>query len=261
MAGHSDSSSKDMLNFLTHKLRTHSINEENRKVDDDHDSGTESDEDLEPRVNFNSRMQCRISNVSPEDTGCCVESPLPDHHDAHSSEEELEVINRNKTEINNGAVRATSVCLPEKRKWSQIGRYSPENVENISHYSNVSPRSSCSSCQRFGEEGGQHSGSSDDEVHNFAGSMSPPVQFRTSPPLEALKPGRTTSVQKMKSLSPPAKIVHYEVSPRKRSRHSRHSHIQRPYLDFEKMQQVKARSLTTWHHNEDHGGEWSVYCW
>ncbi|KAH1027046.1 hypothetical protein HUJ05_000617 [Dendroctonus ponderosae] len=39
-----------MLKFLTHKLKTQSINEEihNQKGDEDHDSGTESDEDLDP---------------------------------------------------------------------------------------------------------------------------------------------------------------------------------------------------------------------
>lgn len=107
--------------------------------------------------------------------------------------------------------------------------------------------------------GTEHSGSSDDEVHHLLhASMSTPVQFRTSPPLEALKPagqlhvlsslssssisnsGITTNIGAVKgrSLSPPPKLLHCELSPRKRSRHARHSHVQRPCLDFEKMQQV-----------------------
>lgn len=70
--------------------------------------------------------------------------------------------------------------------------------------------------------------------------MATPVQFRTSPPVEALKPGGRTPMggRGVRSMSPPPKLLHYEVSPRKRSRHAKHSHVQRPYLDFEKMQQV-----------------------
>lgn len=110
--------------------------------------------------------------------------------------------------------------------------------------------------------GTEHSGSSDDEVHHLLhASMSTPVQFRTSPPLEALKPAGQMHVSSLtssdistigittlagikgRSLSPPPKLLHCELSPRKRSRHARHSHVQRPCLDFEKMQQVCIYSL------------------
>lgn len=192
------------------------------------------------------------SSVSPADTGCSVGSPAPDPlHDPHSSEEELEVINNPRDLRPPCPLRATSVCLPEKRKWSQISAdsrtldFSPENEENMSHYGNLSPRrmeviSPCSpfTVKHYPEDSIilEHSGSSDDEVHNLLASMATPVQFRTSPPLEALKPGGRPS--KGRSLSPPQKVIHYEVSPRKRSRHMRHTHVQRPCLDFEKMQQV-----------------------
>lgn len=189
-------------------------------------------------------MSERICSISPADTGCSMESPAPDQHDPHSSEEELEVINMNNTKDLKfqRLLRATPICLPEKRKWSQIGdsrRYSPENEENMSHYGNLSPSSPC-----FGKFHGddtvhvEHSGSSDEEVHSLLASMATPVQFRTSPPLEALKLGRKTPNNKVRTMSPPSKLIHYEDSPRKRSRHMRHSHVQRPYLDFEKMQQV-----------------------
>jgi len=46
------------------------------------------------------------------------------------------------------------------------------------------------------------------------------------------------------------------ISPRKRSRTSRVQHIQRPCLDFEKMQQLRARAVS-WRH----GGELSLFCW
>ncbi|XP_060530198.1 uncharacterized protein LOC132704308 [Cylas formicarius] len=260
-----------MLKFLTHKLRTHSINEDHRYVekveDDDHDSGTESDEELEPAAT----SPDRLCSVSPADTGCSMESPAPDQHDPHSSEEELEVINGNtqaQAQRTVRPLRAASVCLPEKRKWSQVGdhhRFSPENEENMSHYSNLSPTSSSSPYLRtYGDEGHviEHSGSSDDEVHNLLGCSATPVRFRTSPPLEAVKPGRRAAVGvKGMSISPPSKLLHYEVSPRKRSRHARSSHLQRPYLDFEKMQQLKARSVTSWRPGGEHVGELSVFCW
>ncbi|CAH1114274.1 unnamed protein product [Psylliodes chrysocephalus] len=266
-----------MLKFLTHKLRTHSINEDNHngKADEDHDSGTESDEEIDAAISVQTSISDRISTVSPADTGCSMESPAPDQHDAHSSEEELEVINSNSKMRRTGStsrpLRAASVCLAEKRKWSQIGdaqnrRYTPENEENMSHYSNLSP-SPCSPyhlkcCSN--EDGGvhiEHSGSSDDEVHNYLTTRATPVQFRTSPPLEAVKPERRTVVEKGRSMSPPAKLLHYEDSPRKRTRHMKHAHTQRPYLDFEKMQQMKTRSVTAWRHTADHTGELSVFCW
>ncbi|ERL85456.1 hypothetical protein D910_02875 [Dendroctonus ponderosae] len=218
------------------------------------------------KVAKNRVVSDRMCSVSPADTGCSMESPAPDPHDPHSSEEELEVINSNPQceRVAPRPLRAASVCLPEKRKWSQIGdshRYRPENEENMSQFSNLSPPSSCSPyLKSYGEDGHviEHSGSSDDEVHHLLASRATPVRFRTSPPLEAVKPGRRTLVKKE---SPPPKLVHYEVSPRKRSRHVRHSHLQRPYLDFEKMQQLKARSVTAWRPSGEHTGELSVFCW
>ncbi|KAK4036277.1 uncharacterized protein LOC116928548 [Daphnia magna] len=132
------------------------------------------------------------------------------------------------------------------------------------------------------------SASSDDEVQSLVGAQdSPlPLEFRTSPPEGAHRPTR--------SLSPPPKFFladcrqdlaapsaaaamstpaqHAEppaalsvangnniASPRKRHRHAHRSHhqIQRPCLDFEKMQQMKNRSVSTWRHD----GELSLFCW
>lgn len=206
-------------------------------------------------------------SISPADTGCSVGSPAQDPlHDPHSSEEELEVINKhNPRELEllpACPIRSTSVCLPEKRKWTQMSdsrsldfnsenEETMENLENMSHFSNLSSRSMemISPCSPFHSGKSQFDGSSpvvlevssDDEVPNLLESMATPVQFRTSPPLEAFKPGRPC---KGRSLSPPHKVIHYEVSPRKRSRHARHSHVQRPCLDFEKMQQVSRLFLT-----------------
>lgn len=251
-----------MLKFLTHKLRTHSINENNyaEKENEDHDSGTESDDEIDSSGPV---MDERICNISPADTGCSMESPAPDNQqDAHSSEEELEVINNTKEERASRPLRSAA-SLAEKRKWSQIGsdsipyttrRCSPENEENMSHYGNLSP------CCKYNDDAVHVEHSSDEEVHNLLACLPTPVQFRTSPPLEAVKPGGRTPYNN-RSLSPPQKLIHCEVSsPRKRSKHTRHVPVQRPHLDFEKMQS-KAKAAVAWKHSGDHGGELSVYCW
>lgn len=314
-----------MLKFLTHKLRTHSLNEDQPhqdKADDDHDSGTESDDEHGETEDQESIMESEAerssgSTVSPGPyassgiTACSPASPyfldsaLPsdsDHnYDHHSSEEELEVINNpsNCAVVGTSAKElltcrsgSVSAVLPEKRKWSQMTAGSTCSLSNTCHQpthssgrltiaetcSFIHGGSSCNVALGGGGGGGgasvaviattpaadQSSGSSDEEVQGLLAAMATPVQFRTSPPLDAHKPGR--------SQSPPQKLFHYggnasaaaalEVSPRKRHRHTpRAHHIQRPCLDFEKMQQMKARAVTAWRHSGDHGGELSVYCW
>ena len=111
-------------------------------------------------------------------------------------------------------------------------------------------------------------GSSDEEVCGLTTGPRPPVQFRTSPPLEVHKP--------LRSVSPPTKVLSLAnsgregmsssgggetsgspgvggsdggtaraeggaraASPRKRHRQTPRPHqMHRPCLDFEKMQQV-----------------------
>lgn len=214
-----------------------------------------------------------------------LDSALPsdsDHnYDHHSSEEELEVINNpsNCAAVGTSAKElltcrsgSVSTVMPEKRKWSQMTAGSTCSLSNTCHQPTHSSgrltiAETCSfihggsSCNvELGGGGGgrasvaviattpaadQSSGSSDEEVQGLLAAMATPVQFRTSPPLDAHKPGR--------SQSPPPKLFHYggnasaaaalEVSPRKRHRHTpRAHHIQRPCLDFEKMQQVSNRS-------------------
>lgn len=79
----------------------------------------------------------------------------------------------------------------------------------------------------------------------------------------------TNQMEISRSVSPPAKVFHCAVSPRRRqpsssSSSSRQQRLQRPHrpcLDFDKMQQLKARSVTTWRHSNEHSGELSVFCW
>nr|XP_026486482.1 uncharacterized protein LOC113393685 isoform X6 [Vanessa tameamea] len=78
-----------MLKFLTHKLRTHSLNEENvsEKVEE-RDSGTESDDEAERADTGMGGEACACAPVPPRP----LAAPEPDQlYDHHSSEEELEV--------------------------------------------------------------------------------------------------------------------------------------------------------------------------
>lgn len=181
------------------------------------------------------------STISPGPTICSIPSPYfldsalasdsDVNNDHHSSEEELEVINASPKSIAPGlsamissgtrGTRSASVsALPEKRKWAEM---SLDGV-GVGGLGGVEARLCVT-------PGLHSSGSSDDEVQGLLAAIGAPVQFRTSPPQDVLKPG--------KSLSPPPKLFHYEVSPRKRHRHMhRPHHLQRPCLDFEKMQQV-----------------------
>ncbi|XP_014251344.1 uncharacterized protein LOC106667730 [Cimex lectularius] len=223
-----------MLKFLTHKLKTHSLNEDDpQKVeDDDHDSGTESDDEHgtsdEPEISMESEggsvvtalSRSRSSLLTPA-SPYFLDSALPSDcdqgYDQHSSEEELEVINCKQAKSHTGQ---------EKRKWSQV---TPENV-------GVRRPGRCRT------EGGS-SGSSDEEVVGLVAAMTAPVQFRTSPP---------------RGTHRPYSAALHEASPRKRHRNAAPP---RPCLDFEKMQQLQAKGMTTWRHTGDSGGELSVYCW
>ncbi|XP_050079007.1 midnolin homolog [Anopheles maculipalpis] len=77
-------------------------------------------------------------------------------------------------------------------------------------------------------------------------------------------PTIVTNMDISRSVSPPAKMFHCAVSPRRRQSRHQQQRLQRPHrpcLDFDKMQQLKARSVTTWRHSNEHSGELSVFCW
>ncbi|XP_021367640.1 serum factor response D-like [Mizuhopecten yessoensis] len=167
------SSKRDMLKYLTQKLKSQTLNEVQpyqEKLDDDHDSGTESDDenqdldDEEPRDAMYHHDTSSYGSVSPVnhppsplmhvldsnatheisehnlDSISCT-SDFERHSldfDRHSSEEELEIIHRE--------------VVAEKRKWSQVNN---RNCESAS--------------------------SSDEEVKELM--LEPqPVLFRCSPP-------------------------------------------------------------------------------
>lgn len=199
------------------------------------------------------------------------------HHHNHSHSHNRDSSSHNNSNTNSHSVddssgsalitrsRSTST-LPEKRKWSQVtleassagaGARSEQGfAQSSTNRCHLSSQSVFTSAGVAVRRNDLSSGSSDEEVQ---GLLATPVQFRTSPPRGAHRPGR--------SFSPPPKLFHYATgqnsSPRKRHRHATpHAHaIQRPCLDFEKMQQLKARAVTAWRHSGDHGGELSVFCW
>lgn len=181
----------------------------------------------------NCKPECNLERQRLSRNSKTDESPLPeaaldsalpsdsDHNfDHHSSEEELEVINCASV------IHRERTCqYPEKRKWSQANRLSL----------------------------GENSCSSDDELRDLM-CISTPVEFCSSPPANVHKPSH--------SQSPPPKVFHSSaanipphelcsVSPRKRHRHtptvSSGANIQRPCLDFEKMQQIRVRLLWRCH--------------
>ncbi|XP_041982971.1 treacle protein isoform X1 [Aricia agestis] len=238
-----------MLKFLTHKLRTHSLNEENvsEKVEE-RDSGTESDDEADRTdageycadvimkwndvtdISMSSGEACACAPAPPRPA-----APEPDHlYDHHSSEEELEVINGSPagssavTPRGEGRRRGASSparTAPEKRRWP---------------------------AEPYEDELTARAPSSDDDDTK----VETPVRFRTSPPLEALKPRRAVGAASCACAG--------RASPRRRRAPLPPPRRHRPALDFDKMQQLKVGGggVRSWRAvGGAHGGELSVFCW
>ncbi|XP_037974925.2 uncharacterized protein LOC105394052 isoform X1 [Plutella xylostella] len=229
-----------MLKFLTHKLRTHSLNEDNvsEKVEE-RDSGTESDDEAE-----RDRDNCAdvimkwndVTDIRACDAGCgCAAPRVPEPdllYDHHSSEEELEVINglpRAGAGAEASRRRGASSpppAAPEKRKW-------PARADD-----------------------------DDDDA-----KVETPVRFRTSPPLEALKPRRSGAGGECACpAGAPAGAAGGAGpggSPRRRRQAPPPPRRHRPALDFDKMQQLKVggAGVRSWRGVGGAGGELSVFCW
>nr|CAD7393019.1 unnamed protein product [Timema cristinae] len=136
-----------MLKFLTHKLRTHTLNEDHphqdKAEDTDRDSGTESDDEHGETEDPESMMESEVEGSSPGPcttssslSAACsptsyldsaLASDTDQQYDHHSSEEELEVIN-NPTTLLTLTCRSGSVTVPEKRKWSQVANPHPPTI-------------------------------------------------------------------------------------------------------------------------------------
>jgi len=205
----------------------------------------------------------------------------------HSSEEELEEIITNKKPY---------VERDCKRKWTDLSQSdtSCESDTEFEEPELRPLEASTGNDRSTSTSAGSSSCDtpSGDEDHNH--NHPTPVQFSTSPPVDVHKPRRSLSpppklfgfsghavetVQAIPEIHPRSTSglgtyssslgdlsrLEYDalerrgkktISPRKRSRTSRVQHIQRPCLDFEKMQQLRARAVS-WRH----GGELSLFCW
>jgi len=245
-----------MLQYVMTKLETHNINSDGQimpnslqNTDDGLDSGTESDdetggpdedmdlsdEDLQlpgPRPSSTplyslGSLQLEVTpttnTMSKTDSTptFIVTTPSSDADGgSHSSEEELEEINK-----------TTPPLLPNSSSSSSLLSATPPGSE-----------------------------------------ATPPVEFSTTPPNHVHKPRRSTSPPPCikDTLRPCSEEPHLELRPleierkerraissKRRYRQSRIHHIQRPCLDFEKMQLLKTRAVTSWRH----GGELSLFCW
>lgn len=264
---------------------------------DCHDSGTESDGDFDTE-DFHDRdielsMSSQNGTTSPE---CSADSPTflsPSSNllfDQHSSEEELEVIMTNPLDaLVEISYSNENSDQNKKPKINQHGEKLPKRCSSSSTFLEKRKRSLAHN--------------SDDEVRQFLESQpyhhhNIPVNFRTSPPLEALKPNRghlvvnnthlncndshqqrsttplilveagrrgieniriscespltsasstasSSSLDHLRSISPPTKV--FAVSPRHRTPRSNQLHRQqrRPCLNFDKMMQVSNRMISS----------------
>ncbi|XP_038214644.1 uncharacterized protein LOC119834372 [Zerene cesonia] len=258
-----------MLKFLTHKLRTHSLNEENvsEKVEE-RDSGTESDDEAE---RADTGEYCAdvimkwndVTDISMSGEACACAptpprppAPEPDQlYDHHSSEEELEVINGGPVGAAAGAAArgegrrrgasSPARAAPEKRRWP---------------------------AEPYDDELAARAPSSDDDDTK----VETPVRFRTSPPLEALKPRRAGAGSAASSVGSGVSGAGSGLagagdacwrappSPRRRRLPLPPPRRHRPALDFDKMQQLKVGGggVRSWRAvGGAHGGELSVFCW
>lgn len=250
------------LKFVTKKLEHQRLAESSRR-DQGEDSGTESDDErgddddkegdhqsysdksIEPTRQLDERQSREIvihDSVFPPTKNICDFNC--DIDDNYSSEEELKEIIDHKQNSSSYSSRPSADAAAEKRKWSEMD----ENDSETSSVAGFVFRTG-SSCE--------------DEMFN---GLSTPVQFRSSPPLDVYRPWK--SPPKLFHISSDENPVEPELTdkvddgvsiPNKRHRLTPRPHnIQRPCLDFEKMQQIKKRVVTSW---RPQGTELSLFCW
>lgn len=256
-----------MLRYLTYKLKTQSLNEsesnsyQQTKNDDDHDSGTESDDEGADAEELEQYMDGRNlhhdGSSAPSDRASSTLETITDTDD-RSTEERQQLSAASKTDVESPSLEpALDSALPSDSDHNFDHHSSEEELEVINCASAASLRERNSHHHpQYAEKRkwsqannrlsfGENSASSDEEVRDLM-CVSAPVEFRSSPPANVPKPSR--------SLSPPPKLFHASVanipphelcsvSPRKRHRRTllttnSTNNVQRPCLDFEKMQQV-----------------------
>ncbi|XP_068150538.1 uncharacterized protein Reph isoform X1 [Drosophila tropicalis] len=146
---------------------------------------------------------------APSSTGAAVAAAMMCHHqttnsasssshlmyDQHSSEEELEVINGPAAAVgsgNGGGGVSCSSRLSNRGCTSSLDTEAPCSSSTGIHAGATGSNSKRSSSSLMVENRKRSlAHSSDDELRNSLEPISTPVNFRTSPPLEAFKPNRS----------------------------------------------------------------------
>jgi len=237
----------DMLKFLTQKLKSQSLNEGrgNQDVDDEErDSGTESDENLDDEYPYDTRSSptegTELNNNNNNNN-------LPDRSShVGRSNEALETGGMKTHEISEHNFDTVSCTSDYERHSLDFDRHSSEDELVTINKENVAEKRKWSQVQRSGYC--DSAGSSDDEVKDFLFNPQP-VLLSSDPPKGVQKVLSQVPLPRM-VLARMAPITVSSVSPRKRHRYQVTSEnvcdsdsgslTQRPCLDFEKMQQVEA---------------------
>lgn len=256
-----------MLKYLTQKFRSQSLNEIQsiqNKGDEDHDSGTESDEDIHDLEDIDDTgsvccqhcyCTCNQTSMSRTTTHEISEHSLDSisctsdyerqslDFERHSSEEELSTIHKG--------------IASEKRKWSHAHSASCDSTGSVDEevkelmlepqpimFSSSPPKDITVDCISLNQNNEQVC---EETIEFIVGPESQKSNFRSENPcaLVITKDKRTHKANTPQSkLTYPKGSVPMLISPRKRhrkvsvsdSKNDSSSAVRRPSLDFEKMQ-------------------------
>ncbi|XP_027644363.1 uncharacterized protein LOC101915276 isoform X2 [Falco peregrinus] len=213
-----------MLKILTKKLRNQSLNEiqpfqlkiSYPPSDDDSDDSEGENQEL-AQIDRERRRNCTLTPLATnqlqnQENQCCkVRALFHASLDRHSSEEELERINRE--------------FAAEKRKWSQVSKLACCSDSNNTSSSDDEVKNLCAMSFRPVAEQA-------DGLH----TSSSPVLFSASPPKRLQPLVRSPASRPLLFTSVGAGFE--QVMPCKRHRQGYGDKVSRPSLDLEKMQQM-----------------------
>ncbi|KAH8355817.1 hypothetical protein KR200_009595 [Drosophila serrata] len=209
-----------MIKFVRQKNRENSLRASKnfmRKKRESNDSGTESDGellDVENQRHLDVDMETSVAGQQKSITAPAMMCHQPNSssscahlmYDQHSSEEELEVINGPSSQagqhpggtattnaaITGGGGGGSSSCtsrISNRGCNSSLDTEAPPYEERATTSSNSKRSTSSTLMVENRKRSLAHS--SDDELRNSLEPILTPVNFRTSPPLEAFKPNRS----------------------------------------------------------------------
>lgn len=235
-------SSREMLRFLTHKLKSSSLNEVQplpaQAIDDDErDSGTESDDennDLDDTDDIDEGRSHGFDSLVRNSGGSTRDG---------RSNDEYGTSNTKTHEISDHNFDTVSCTSDYERHSLDFDRHSSEDELGTINKENVAEK------RKWSSEGCESASSSDEEVKELLFNPQP-VLLSASPPKGVLKIyTQNASPRQVLGKMTPVHVPVCTVSPRKRHRKSTTSDsqsdsegesvVQRPCLDFEKMQQVR----------------------